>query len=419
MTSMIGSPISTIPFYRAWSVWFLVPIFAVAPAMWTDLVADDDAPPPTWRQGISQWTGSQYELPGKLSAPKLTETPSNPLPYTIPIDPTQKAGPRANVFVPETGDQKSQKFSTPADLPGPDEVTKFASQQEFAPLRNPGNVRKPSRAEIQPLPPPESVELAEEAAEFESSDLSFAEMMATIQNGETAPLQDEVVRWYEYPRRWIRGWDSHAEIGLNGSDGNADTLAIQTGFELKRKSDAHVLAIDVDYRLASSRNKTIEENGRFNIDYDRFLKNPACSAFGKFGLEWDRFKAFDLRLNLNGGIGYHWIRQDDRSLVLRFGAGGSREIGAPDDDWIPEGVCGIDAERQITERQKLRARVDYFPAWSNFGDYRLVSDLAWEVLLDGTNNLSLKLAASDRYDSTPQGAKPNDIYYSVLVLRKF
>jgi putative salt-induced outer membrane protein YdiY len=387
--------------------------------MLTNLVADDGAPPPTWRQGISQWTGSEYELAGKLSAPKLTETPSNPLPYTIPIDPTQQAGPRANLYVPESGNEKSQKLALPEDLSDPDDVTKFASQQGYAPLRNPGNVRETNRMEIHPLPPPESVELAEQAEEFESRDLSFEEMMATIQNGETAPLEDEIVRWYEYPRRWIRGWDSHAEIGLNGSDGNADTLAIQTGFELKRKSDSHILAIDVDYRQASSRNKTVEENGRLNIDYDRFLKNPACSAFGKFGLEWDRFKAFDLRLNVNGGIGYHWIRRDDRSLILRFGAGGSREIGAPDDAWIPEGVCGVDAERQLTARQKLRARIDYFPAWSNFGDYRLVSDLAWEMLLDGTNNLSLKLAASDRYDSTPQGAKPNDIYYSVLLLRKF
>ena len=42
-------------------------------------------------------------------------------------------------------------------------------------------------------------------------------------------------------------------------------------------------------------------------------------GFGKFGLEWDRFKAFDLRVNLNGGIGYHWIRQDDASFVTDQG----------------------------------------------------------------------------------------------------
>ena len=177
--------------------------------------------------------------------------------------------------------------------------------------------------------------------------------------------------------------------------------------------------IDVDYRQVRSRNTTTEDNGRLNIDYDRLLHDTPWSAFGKFGLEYDEFKAFDLRLNVNGGVGYYWVRQDNANLVTRFGAGASREIGAPVDDWIAEAVFGIDADRQLNSRNKVRAKVDYFPAWEDFGDYRLVADFAWEILLDDTDNLSLKLAATDRYDSTPQGAKPNDVYYSLLLLYKF
>jgi putative salt-induced outer membrane protein YdiY len=217
----------------------------------------------------------------------------------------------------------------------------------------------------------------------------------------------------------MRGWDSHAEFGLDGSDGNANTLAIQTGLELKRKTDLYSFGVDIDYRQAMARNVTTEDNGRFNMDYDRMLKDSPWSAFGKFGMEWDRFKAFDLRLNVNGGAGYHWIRTDDATLVTRFGAGAMRKIGAPIDDWIAEAVFGIEAERQLTSRQKLKGKMDYFPAWEDFGNYRLVSDVAWEILLDGSENLSLKLAATDRYDSTPQGAKANDIYYSLLLLYKF
>ena len=82
----------------------------------------------------------------------------------------------------------------------------------------------------------------------------------------------------------MRGWDSHAEFGLDGSNGNADTLAIQTGLELKRKTEAYTLAIDVDYRQASSRNVTTEDNGRLNVDYDRMLRDTPWSAFGKLGL---------------------------------------------------------------------------------------------------------------------------------------
>ncbi len=214
-------------------------------------------------------------------------------------------------------------------------------------------------------------------------------------------------------------WDSHAELGLDGSSGNSDTLALQTGLELKRKTDLQTFAIDMDYRQASNRNVTTEDNGRLNIDYDRLLKGTPWSTFGKFGIEWDKFKSFDLRLNLNGGVGYYWVRQDDANLITRFGSGASREFGAPDDDWVAEVVFGIDADKQLNSRNKLKAKVDYFPAWEDFSKYRLVADFAWEILLDDSENLSLKLAATDRYDSTPQGAEPNDVYYSLLLLYKF
>lgn len=234
-----------------------------------------------------------------------------------------------------------------------------------------------------------------------------------------APLQADVTRWYEYPRKWMEGWDSHAQFGLDGSDGNANTLAMQAGLELKRKTERYTFGMDINYRQASSRSKTTEQNGRFNLNFDRLLGDTSWSAFAKHGMEWDQFKPFDLRLNLNGGVGYYLLRSDTATLATRFGGGASREIGAPIDSWIPEAVFGLEAEKQLTPRQKLKGKIDYFPAWENFGDYRIVSDASWEILLDGSENLSLKLAATDRYDSTPQGARPNDLYYSLLLLYKF
>ena len=58
---------------------------------------------------------------------------------------------------------------------------------------------------------------------------------------------------------------------------------------------------------------------------------------------------------------------------------------------------------------KLIAKIDYFPEWADFSNYRLVSDVAWEYLLDEDGNLSLKLGANDRYDSTPNGREANDV----------
>ena len=347
----------------------------------------------------------------------------SPTPYTVPIDPTQPALPSSPSGTWITGGLPSPRPSSSPrgfEIPLPDGVSWDDADTRGVPdsLDAPsppadeviGNDLSSENESLEQLPPP--VKSTEPVSEI-------AEAIESGQLDESPPLQEEVIRWYQYPLRWMRGWNSHAEFGLDGSDGNADTLAIQTGLETKRKTDRYTLALDLDYRQASNRNVTTANNGRFNVDYDRLLGDSNWTGFAKYGMEWDRFKAFDLRLNVNGGLGYYWINDDTTTLATRFGAGASREIGAPIDDWIPEAVFGLEAERQLTSHQKLKGKIDYFPAWEDFGDYRIVTDLSWEILLDGTENLSLKLAATDRYDSTPQGAKPNDLYYSLLLLYKF
>ncbi len=302
----------------------------------------------------------------------------------------------------------SQDFDIPLSVF--DEEVAVLPVQSTSPASEPDSLPAPIAAPIDlPAPEPEST--------------AIAPIGQAIQSGEVVeqpPLQEETVAWYQVPWRWIsRGWENHAEFGLDGSSGNADTLALQTGLEMKRSTDRYTLALDFDYRLANASGTTTEDNGRFNLDYDQLFANSRWSAFGKFGSEWDKFKAFDLRLNMNGGIGYYWMRSDQATLVTRFGAGASKEIGSPDDNWIPEAVFGAEAERQINRYNKMKAKLDYFPAWEDFSDFRLVSDLAWEILLDDDENLSLKLALTDRYDSTPQGAKANNVYYSLLLLVKF
>ena len=392
---------------RAMMVW----TFWLLPLDWCSLyAADGDAQVAPWQRGISTWNGDAYAPSAEQPATELESAFDEPEPYTVPVDPKLYTEPLASVPYPEHADAKM----------GPATV-------------NTSMLRAPDGE--YPLPPtqPDDVDEASVNAEFAgftqvpSSDLPKLDPPATISEQietgiavEEPPLQQDTVRWYHYPWRWMtQGWKNHAEFGLNGSAGNAETLALQTGVELKRTTDAYTLAVDIDYRYANAGDITTENNGRYNIDYDQMFPDSPWSAFGKYGLEWDQFKAFDLRVNLNGGVGYHWLRNDQTTFVTRFGAGASREINAPVDRWVAEAVFGLDGEHQLNSRNKLKGKVDYFPAWADFGDFRLVSDAAWEILLDDTENLSLKLGVTDRYDSTPQGARPNDFYYSALLLVKF
>ncbi len=226
--------------------------------------------------------------------------------------------------------------------------------------------------------------------------------------------------WY-YPWTWIPmdGWENSAELGLNGSAGNTESASFQTGMRMKRKSDFTLFDLRATYNRTSANGTETQNNALIYSNWERFLGASPWTLFVKNGLEFDKFKAFDTRYFINSGLGYHIFKTDDLSLTGRFGAGASREFGGPDDRWVPEALFGSDYEHQINARNKLIAKVDYFPEWGDFGNFRLVSDVAWEYLIDAAGNLSFKLGALDRYDSTPNGAKPNDVNYSALILYKF
>lgn len=378
--------------------------------------------PAPWQLGFPQFNGNPLGSESTTNSQATYTTPSYEMPQSlvVPASTGTQTHPAAGKQVPNLQD---------GNIQGPDEVQLAAHEENLQGLS------LPNAGDYPVLPvgnaPVGNAPVGNATIGSGTTPLTPPQLNGAIgsQIGnpvvEAPPLQEQTVHWYEYPWRWIRGWKNHAEFGIDGSNGNAETLAIQAGLEMKRKTDAYTLAIDIDYRLANTRNRTTnlrevtEDSGRFNLDYDRLLGDTPWSGFGKFGLEFDEFKAFDLRVNLNGGVGYHWIRNDLTTVVTRFGAGASREFGAPVDEWTPEGVFGFEAEHQLNDFNKLKAKIDYFPAWEDFDDFRLVTDLGWEILLNESENLSLKLALTDRYDSTPQGAKPNDVYYSLLFLVKF
>ena len=103
-------------------------------------------------------------------------------------------------------------------------------------------------------------------------------------------------------------------------------------------------------------------------------------------------------------------------MTTRFGSGVSHEIDSPDKRYIPEAIFGTDVEWQFTEAQKFAMNVDYFPEWQHFDDFRLNAEAGWEVVLDAKNNLSMKLSVVDRYDSTPNGRKPNDVNAALVLI---
>jgi putative salt-induced outer membrane protein YdiY len=289
-------------------------------------------------------------------------------------------------------------------------IVQVSAQPPYGPPM-PGSRTLPAEAIALPFSPGASTWPVEESINVQPNLPTFAPA--------TTPIETATESWI-HPRNWFWPGESSGgvELGLSGSAGNSEALSLKTGFELRRKMDVHDLKFDLTYTKATADGVQTQHNALFNASYEWTIGESKWELFVKEALEYDEFKAFNVRFAINAGVGYQLIRTDSTTWTTRFGAGASTEIGGPTDEWVPEGVLGFDFERHLSERQTISLTSDYFPDWSNFSNYRIVTKASYEILLNEEHNLNLKMSMQDRYDSTPNGAKPNDIDYSVLLLWK-
>jgi hypothetical protein len=204
---------------------------------------------------------------------------------------------------------------------------------------------------------------------------------------------------------------------MNGSAGTSESLSIRTGGYIKRESRFSKLDLSTYYNRTTDGGIATQNNAQLDARNDWLLDDHSpWTLYGTGNLFYDEFQAFDVQASANTGVGYRFVHDPARSLIGRLGGGVSREIGGPDDRWVPESLLGFECSQQLFATQKLYAKFDYYPEYEQLGEFRLIADVGWEIELVQPSNLSLKIAATDRYDSTPNGADPHLLNYSVLLL---
>jgi len=270
-------------------------------------------------------------------------------------------------------------------------------------------------------PTPLHASMAEPAAEVSAN--SVPELIprpdTLLSESPVDELLEPLPNWYE-PRYWFgpAPWTIRYELGINGSNGENETFSMRTGGDIQRETERWKIDSSVSYNQNTSNRVETQNNAKLDTRLDRLLGNSPWTLYFLTNLLYDKFQAFDMRLTLNTGVGYHVFDSPELKLLGRFGAGASREFGGPDDRTPQEILFGLDYEQQLSKIQRLTATVDYYPEWNNFNQYRIVSDLSWEIDLDRPENVSLKLSIQDRYDSTSGEIAPNLFNYAVLLIWK-
>lgn len=374
--------------------------------------------------------GTYYPPPPPAQVAAVPPVASSPAPPAIPQPPLEAGsvgvgagGPPSDVATelpaePAVGWQRRiwpfslfSRASTetgpalPSTLAEPPSVGSESLTQSEAALAVP----PPEGAVVPTLPPAEEIAVPATDPTADPAAVPAADAAAEVPPGAAAPA---TVIVEPPPKLWTGNFD----VGLNGSDGNSQVFNIRLGSIAIRETAYSKLTLKTNYLTTSADGVTTADRLFFDGRHEWLRPQSPWTIFVQETTEYDEFTAFDVRVMLSTGLGYQFIKNDITTLTGRFGPGVSREFGGPDDRWIPELVFGGAFERQLSTRQKLIASVDYFPDVTNFADFRVNSQGAWQISLNEADSLSLKLSVTDRYDSTPNGARPNDIDYATTLV---
>jgi Protein of unknown function, DUF481 len=214
-------------------------------------------------------------------------------------------------------------------------------------------------------------------------------------------------------------WDGGIELGVSGATGNTSTLTLRTGFDVRYDDPDIFMIFNVLYFLNQVNQGEVENQG-FALYRNELPIDGGIGWYAQAALEYDEFRTIYLRASSHSGLTYTFLQDANQLLKFRAGAGVAREWGGPSpSDWVPEGQAGFDYEYRLTTRTKFVSAVDYYPDLNDFNHYRVRVRASFDILLDPTANIYLRLGAFDRYDSNPYGSKRNDLTYWMMLQFKF
>jgi putative salt-induced outer membrane protein YdiY len=225
----------------------------------------------------------------------------------------------------------------------------------------------------------------------------------------------------EHPRI-IDLWAALLDTGLSLTRGNSESTSFAlTGKAARtaKRTKISLYSTEIYSRstLAGVSNTTASAiRGGARVDVN--LRGRSF-AFGLADFEHDRFQDLDLRSVLGGGLGYHLIKEKDRTFDVFGGLTYNQEyysrVFSPPNPSTTrktaEFVVGETLATKVGSRTTLSEQFNFFPNLSDTGDYRLQLDATAATKLK--NWLSWQVTFSDRYVSRPLlGLKNNDVLFT-------
>lgn len=214
-------------------------------------------------------------------------------------------------------------------------------------------------------------------------------------------------------------WRGSAGAALSASSGNTSSTAVLLDADMSRLTEADKISLGGNIQYARSRvdgndETTANQIGAFG-QYD-FNLTPRLFAFGRLALDRDQVIDLDLRVALNGGLGWKVVERK----ALRFSVFGG--VGVTDERYGSlQTIAGQsdtrfrrttlllaeESEHVLGPNLTFKQRLELLPGLA--GDKGNRANLRADLAVAINQTMSLSVGVTSRYNSEPAaGRKSTD-----------
>ena len=212
--------------------------------------------------------------------------------------------------------------------------------------------------------------------------------------------------------RFLRGWARRVDLGVNGEQNNSPSLSVTFGSKFAYDDPWTRWRFNGRYFYNNSDDDDNDNNATFDLSRDWLVPESRWFGFAAGRYQFDQFKAWEHRVTLAGGPGFHLVNSEQHTLDVTVGPAFTREFGTSKAN-KGEALLGLSYDWKISERQSFDFDNQYFVEFTPIaGDWRNFTRLNWSLRLTESPVLSLKLGLQNEYESNPDpGDENNDLKY--------
>ena len=210
-----------------------------------------------------------------------------------------------------------------------------------------------------------------------------------------------------------KGYKMSFNLSLDSSSGETEEQSFRFGVIINRELQDIRALTDSAYYYKKKAGEVTDNKLTLGHRRDKLLPDSQWFFFYEGRYDFDDFESWRHRASGHLGPGYAWLDNDTWKLNLRFGPGVRKEWKSENDAPRFEGIIGLDATWNISERQNLTGHTAFYPVLTDTEDYRTRSGLTWRYFLSRDLDLSFLIGLEHEYQNIvdPDGFKNNTRVY--------